>query len=79
MRPIDSLKDNRIPILFIHGAEDSFILPDHSRRMKEATQGYAELRLIPGAEHARSILTDPLAYQQAVNEFLDRLRSVNTL
>ena len=71
MRPIDSLADNRIPILFIHGAEDSFILPEHSRRMKEATQGYAELHLIPGAGHAQSILADPEGYRQLVTAFLE--------
>ena len=71
MRPIDSLADNRIPILFIHGAEDSFILPEHSQRMKEATQGYAEVHLIPGAGHALSILTDPESYKQFVEDFLN--------
>ena len=71
MRPIDSLADNRIPILFIHGAKDSFILPEHSQRMKEATQGYAEVHLIPGAGHALSILTDPEEYRQLVTAFLE--------
>ena len=76
MRPIESLKENRIPILFMHGAADDFIVPEHSRRMKEATQGYAEIRLIPGAGHAQSILTDPEAYREAVREFLARLSTV---
>ena len=70
MRPIDSLKENAIPILFIHGAEDHFILPEHSERMKEATKGYAELHLIPGADHAMSVLTDPEAYRKYVADFL---------
>ena len=70
MRPIESLRENHIPILFIHGAEDSFILPEHSERMKAATKGYAELHLIPGAGHAMSILTDPKAYQAIVRKFL---------
>jgi len=73
MRPIDSLRENRIPILFIHGAEDTFILPEHSRRMKEATKGYAELRLIPGAGHAASVLTAPEMYREYVWEFLRKL------
>ena len=73
MRPIESLKGNRIPILFIHGAEDHFILPDHSQRMKNATGGYAEIHLIAGAGHAMSILTDPKAYSQYVQNFLARL------
>lgn len=70
MRPIESLRENHIPILFIHGAEDSFILPEHSERMKAATKGYAELHLIPGAGHALSILTDPKKYQAIVRGFL---------
>ena len=73
MRPIDSLKDNHIPILFIHGAEDHFILPEHSERMKEATAGYAELQLIPGAEHAASVMTDPELYEKTIADFLDKI------
>ena len=75
MRPIESLRDNTVPILFIHGAEDLFILPDHSRRMKEATRGDAELCLIPGAGHAASVLTDPEAYRNAVSAFLESVHS----
>ena len=70
MRPIDSLTGNTIPILFIHGAEDHFILPEHSRKMMKDTQGYAEVHLIPGAGHAESMLTDPDTYRQLVSSFL---------
>ena len=70
MRPIDSLTGNRIPVLFIHGAEDSFILPQNSRDMYERTQGIRELRLIEGAGHAESVLKDPAGYRQCVEEFL---------
>ncbi len=73
MRPIDSLRDNRVPILFLHGEQDSFILPEHSQRMKEATQGYTELHLIPGAEHAVSVLTAPDTYRKWVISFLSTL------
>jgi len=70
MRPIDSLADNEIPILFIHGAEDSFILPENSERMEKETKGYSELHLIPGAAHAASVLTAPEEYQEIVEAFL---------
>jgi len=62
MRPIESLGENTILILFIHGADDYAIPPEHSERMKKATKGYAEIHLIPGAAHAASILTDPGVY-----------------
>jgi hypothetical protein len=76
MRPIDSLVDNEVPILFIHGAEDHFILPEHSRKMMQETQGYAEVQLIPGAGHAESVLTDPETYQQLVASFLKTVSAV---
>ena len=73
MRPIDSLKDNKIPILFIHGANDTYILPSHAQKMHEASGGYSEVHLIDGAEHAASILTDPDEYRTIVKEFLERI------
>lgn len=73
MRPIDSLDENRIPVLFIHGADDAFILPKNSRDMAERTKGPQELHLIPGAGHAESILTDPEHYREYVSDFLLRI------
>ena len=73
MRPIDSLKDNRIPILFIHGGSDPFVLPENSERMKEATPGYAELHLIPNVPHAMSIISEPEQYREIVAAFLEKI------
>jgi len=70
MRPIDALKDNEIPILFIHGEADNFILPSNSKRMAEATKGYSECHMIPKAEHAGSILMNPACYKKYVSDFL---------
>ena len=71
MRPIESLSDNTVPILFIHGADDSFIVPKNSQDMAERTAGYSEVHLIPGAEHAASILTDRETYVGYVTQFLN--------
>ena len=73
MRPIDCLTDNEIPILFIHGAEDRFILPEHSERMQKETKGYSELHLFPGAAHAASVLTAPEKYRNIVSAFLNHI------
>ncbi len=70
MRPIDSLEGNQIPILFIHGSDDTFILPKNSRDMSERTPGYSEVHLIEGAGHAASILTAPNDYIKYVRDFL---------
>lgn len=73
MRPIDSLAGNTVPILFIHGAADDFITPDHSRRMQAATAGESELHLIEGAPHAASVLTAPGLYAEYVAAFLEKV------
>lgn len=73
MRPIDSLDENEVPILFMHGAADKFILPKNSEDMAKRTKGKSEVHLIPGAEHAMSILTDPELYEKCLETFLKRL------
>ena len=70
MRPVDSLKDNTVPILFIHGGNDSFILPENSEQMKNATKGPAEMHLIPNAAHAMSMIDQPETYRRYVADFL---------
>ena len=75
MRPIDSLGENTVPMLFLHGEADDFILPENSRRMAEATAGYSEVHLIPGAGHAESVLKDTAAYRQYVEAFLEKVFS----
>ena len=51
-----SLENNHYPILFIHGAGDTFIKPYHSEKLREAASkngAYTELILVEGAGHAK--------------------------
>lgn len=73
VRPIDSLRENTVPICFIHGAADDFIPCDHSERMHRAMSAYSELHLFPGADHGHSIDTDEEGYYRIVREFLDKV------
>ena len=72
--PIDSLDDNTVPVLFIHGADDTFIPPKNSEDMAARTKGYSEIHMIQKAEHALSIITDPEQYRVYVKGFLDKIR-----
>lgn len=76
LRPIDALKENRVPICFIHGAKDDFIPSSHSERMCAATQGYSELHLFPEAEHALSIDSDEVRYAQVIRDFLQKIKEL---
>ena len=76
MRPVEGLADNRVPILFLHGAEDTFILPSHSEILSKATSGYSELHLIPGAGHAGSALAVPELYRETVQAFVGKCKKM---
>ena len=73
MRPVESLKENRIPVLFIHGACDELVPPEHSRQMSKVTQGYSEVHLIPNAGHADCVFTDPEMYRIILTAFLRKI------
>ncbi len=73
MRPIDSLDDNEIPVLFMHGSNDDFIIPKNSEDMDVRTKGKTEIHLIDGAQHAESVLVNPDLYREYVEDFLKNI------
>lgn len=75
MRPIDSLAKNQVPILFIHGEADQYILPANSERMYEATKGKRDLLLVPKAGHAESVFVNKSLYTEKLKDFLSSLAS----
>ncbi|MBR7038955.1 MAG: alpha/beta hydrolase, partial [Oscillospiraceae bacterium] len=60
------------PSSFLHGADDTFILPQNSADMAAATRGAHELYLFEGAGHALSALTDPERYAALLRAFTDQ-------
>ena len=60
-------------ILFIHGGSDSFVVPENSEKMKEATAGYAELHVLPNVPHAMSVINEPEQYRKIVSAFLEKI------
>ena len=73
VNPEEYLKENEIPICFIHGQEDTFIPCSQSVRMHEVNKGYSELHIFPGAEHAQSIDTDLCRYEKVLKEFVEKV------
>jgi fermentation-respiration switch protein FrsA (DUF1100 family) len=61
------------PVLFIHGAADEFIPPEHSKRLYAQYGGPKELLLVPGAPHVSSHKVNPQLFESHVVAFLDRL------
>lgn len=73
VRPIDRLKENEIPICFVHGTRDTFTHKWHSEKMYEVNKGYKELHLYEGAEHAECIVKDTDRYLKMLKDFTEKV------
>ncbi len=69
--PLREMPAVKMPVLFIHGQQDDYIPPQHSRRLYEAKQhGLRRLYLAPNAGHAESYWNNRTAYEETVDSFL---------
>jgi len=60
------------PIFFIHGAEDTFLPPEHADRLLEASDNpNNRLWIAPGAEHVRAYAANPTEYISRITAFFD--------
>ncbi|MDD6797436.1 MAG: alpha/beta hydrolase [Clostridia bacterium] len=67
---LQAVKKIQIPILFIHGKNDSVVPVYMCNQLYENCQSTGKLLIIEGADHANSAMTDYEAYENAVVEFL---------
>jgi fermentation-respiration switch protein FrsA (DUF1100 family) len=76
--PIRDMAEIETPILFIHGKEDKDIPMEMTQELYRAKQGHKQLYLVPGADHAQSLRTNPHIYDRIVGEFLEELGLATT-
>ncbi|MBQ3558214.1 MAG: alpha/beta hydrolase [Agathobacter sp.] len=73
VRPIDRLRENEIPICFVHGTNDTFTAHWHSEKMYEANKGYKELHLFEGVDHADCVVDDTERYMKMMQAFVKKV------
>lgn len=73
MRPIDALEGNNVPVLFVHGEDDTFVVPDNSKRMFEKATCKKRLYLAKKAGHTKSIYVDFDKYSAEVDAFFKEI------
>ncbi|WP_051452844.1 alpha/beta hydrolase [Atopobacter phocae] len=66
----NQLRNNRRPILFIHGDTDDFVPTKMVNELYEATQGPKDIWITKGVGHAKSLETYPKEYEERVAQFL---------
>lgn len=66
------LKASRVPVLFIHGAKDTFVPTAMGRKNFEACTSEKYIQIFDNAPHARSYFMNKEAYKKVVLDFLAR-------
>ena len=61
-----------LPMLFIHGDKDDYVLTRMVYKLYEAKPDPKELWVVPGAGHAHSYLLNTEAYTEKVKQFVDK-------
>ena len=69
----EAVKNSKIPILIIHGEDDTFVSPQMSRIIQDANPDMVERHTFPGAYHAVSYMVDTPRYENLVREFVQKV------
>lgn len=72
---IDAMKENRVPVLFIHGTDDQLVPIEMTYKNYIACNAPKELLVVPGADHAVSCYVDPERYRRALVDFFEKCES----
>jgi fermentation-respiration switch protein FrsA (DUF1100 family) len=68
--PIAHIQTIKSPVLFIHSKDDTYILPDMSRKLYEKKVGPKKLVIAPKGSHAYSLGENPELYEEVIDDFL---------
>jgi fermentation-respiration switch protein FrsA (DUF1100 family) len=69
---IDALRVNTVPVLFVHGTDDTFVPISMTYENYKACAAPKMLFVVPGAEHGGSYLIDSEGYEEKLCEFWAR-------
>lgn len=66
---LDAMKNCTVPVLFVHGTDDTFVPVEMTYENYKACNAPKRLFIVPGAAHAVSYLEDKSGYEKCVKEF----------
>lgn len=66
---IEAMKENKIPVIFIHGTDDHFVPIGMTYENYKACAAPKRLLVVPGADHGMSYYTSKAEYDKAIYEF----------
>jgi len=72
LRPIDSVKEAKVPMLFIHGENDDFVPTYMGGVLYNACTSEKDYLSVPGAGHAESYQKNSEMYEEKMKEFFGK-------
>lgn len=66
---IDAMKENKIPVLFIHGTDDHFVPVEMTYENYKACNAPKRLLVVPGADHGMSYFYSKNEYERMILQF----------
>ena len=67
---LKQVSKTNIPILFIHGKEDTYVPTSHVYQLYDACSSSQELLIVEGAKHANSYQTNKALLEEKISSFL---------
>ena len=64
-----ALKNCKVPVLFVHGTDDTFVPVTMTFENYKACKSEKRLFIVPEADHGMSYIVDPKGYQEKLLEF----------
>ncbi len=68
----ESVKNAKVPMLFVHGADDDFVPTKMGYELYDLCGGVKDLLIVDGAAHAESIRVDAITYQSKLNSMIEK-------
>lgn len=69
----EAVKHTKVPIMIIHGEDDTFVPPEMSLEIQQANPDMVERHTFPGAYHALSYMVDTPRYRNLVKQFMQKV------
>lgn len=73
---VDAMKNNKLPIIFVHGEADDFVPTYMSHKTYEACRSEKYIMTVPGADHGMSYLMDMENCQAKLKAFLEKYSTI---
>ncbi len=69
---VEAMKKNKLPVIFVHGEDDTFVPARMSIQTHDACTAEKEISIVSGARHGMSYLVDTENCQKKIKAFFER-------